>query len=147
MTLPRLMAPPQITMAWMYNILKMDILPKLLYLFQALPITLLISFYRTLRSLAIKFIWHHHPRRLKHKVLCSHKYTGGLGLPDFEIYHDSTIISRLLEWFPCPLTKQTVEQNMAQVDLRALLWGYHLKHRSIPTLSPLTKAALLLWHR
>lgn len=131
------------------NVLKMDILSKLLYLFQALPITLPSAFFRTVRYMAIRFVWHGNHPRLKHKLLCSSKTNGGVSLPDFELYHTSTVVSRILEWFPRSLTKAStsVEQDMSPVDLHALLLGYDLAHKSLPTLSPLTIDTLHIWYR
>lgn len=60
------------------NVLKMDILPKLLYLVQALQITLPSAFFRTYRSMAIRFVWCGNHPRLKHKLLCSPTINGGL---------------------------------------------------------------------
>lgn len=82
------------------NTLKMNILPKLLYLFQALPIALPSAFFRTLHSMAIRFVWRGNHPRLKHKLLCSPTSKGRTGLPDFELYHALAVVSRILEWFP-----------------------------------------------
>lgn len=131
------------------NTLKMDILPKLLYLFQALPIALPSMYLRTLRAVGTRFIWKGNHPRLKHKLLCSPITKGGLGLPDFEMYHMSAVLSRILEWFPRPMTKAaaTVEQDLSTYDLRALLWGYEKIYKSLSTLSPLTRDALTIWYR
>lgn len=40
-----------------------------------------------------------------------------------------------------------VEQDLAPVDLRALLWGYHGDLSRLPSASPLTVAALKLWYK
>lgn len=87
----------------------MDILPKLLYLFQTIPITLPMAFFHTLCSLVIKFQWHPCLSRLKHKLLCYPKSEGGTSLPDFEIYQ--ALSCRVLNWFPRPLTKSTVTKE------------------------------------
>lgn len=131
------------------NVLKMDILPKLLYLYQALPIVLPAAFFCTLRSMAIKFVWRGSHPRLKHKLLCSPSAKGGTDLPDFELYHTSTVISRILEWFPRPMVKAStlVEQDLSTIDLRALLWGYGQTHKNLTELSPLTRDALIIWYR
>lgn len=123
------------------NTLKMDILPKLLYLFQALPIAL--------RSMAIRFVWKRNHPRLKHKLLCSPTVKGGLSLPDFELYHNSAIFSRVLEWFPRPLSKAStlVEQDLSSVDLRVLLWGFNKTYKSLNFLSHLTRDALAIWYQ
>lgn len=55
----------------------------------------------------------------------------------------------VLEWFPRPFQKASVmvEQDLASVDLLALLWGHKGNICSMSSASPLTIAALTLWYR
>lgn len=82
------------------NTLKMDTLPKLLYLFQTVPITVPKHFFNSLRSMFIRFIWHQGLSRIHQTLLTYPKTQGGVGLPDFELYHRAALLSRILEWFP-----------------------------------------------
>lgn len=65
------------------NTLKMDTLPKLLYLYQTIPVIIPKSFFSTLRSLSIRFLWNKGLSRIKFKLLTRPKLQGGTGLPDF----------------------------------------------------------------
>lgn len=127
----------------------MDTLPKLLYVFQTVPISVPKHFFRSLRFMTIRFIWHQGMSRIRHTLLTYPKKQGGVGLPDFELYHRATILSRMLEWFPRPFTKAStmVEQDLSTPDLCALLWGYGQKLHLLSTSSPLTIAALHLWYK
>lgn len=131
------------------NTLKMDTLPKLLYLFQTVPISVPKHFFISLRSMSICFIWHHGMSRIHHTLLTYPKTQGGVGLPDFELYHRAALLSRVLEWFPRPFPKAStmVEQDLSTLDLRALLWGYGQHLHLLSNTSPLTIAALHLWYR
>lgn len=50
-------------------IIKMKILPKLLYLFLNIPIPLTVAFFKTLRMLLIKLIWAGKRPRIKYSTL------------------------------------------------------------------------------
>lgn len=60
---------------------------------------------------------------MKYKLLTFLKLQGGVGLPDYETYYKATYMAGILEWFPHPFLKAsvTVEQDLAPVDVRALL--------------------------
>lgn len=60
------------------NIIKMNIMPRLLYLFQTLPIKIPISFLRDIRSEFMKFIWAGKPARLRRNIFSLPKEKGGL---------------------------------------------------------------------
>lgn len=87
------------------NTLKMDTLLKLLYLFQTIPIMVPKSFFTSLLSLAIRFMWHRGMPRVKCKLPTPPKLQGGVDLPDYETYYQATHIARILEWFPPSLPK------------------------------------------
>lgn len=75
--------------------------------------------------------------------------TSGTGLPDCDLYYKATLMAGALEWFPLPFQKASVmvEQDLAPVDLRALLWGYKSSFSSLSSASPLTTVVLTLWYR
>lgn len=93
------------------NTLKVDILPKLLYFFQRVPK----SFFHAMHTLSIQFIWNHGLSSLHYKLLTHAKLQGGVGLHNFELYHIAALLSRMLEWFLCPLSKAStiMEQELS----------------------------------
>lgn len=101
------------------NTLKMDTLPKLLYVFQTIPILLPQRFFASLRSMSIRFVWQQGMSRIRHALLTYPKTRGGVGLPDFEMYHRAAVLSRILEWFPRPFPKAStaIEQDLSTSDL------------------------------
>lgn len=96
------------------NTIKMDTLPKLLSLFQTVPITVPKHFFKSPRSMSKRFIWHQGLSRILHTLLTYPNTQGGVGLPDFELYHRAALLSRILEWFPRPFPKAStmVEQDL-----------------------------------
>lgn len=129
--------------------LKMVTLPKSPYLFQTIPISVPKHFFNSLRSMSIRFVWHQGLSRIRHTLLTYPKICGGLGLPDFKMYHRAALLSRVLEWFPRPFPKAStsVEQDLSHFDLQALLWGYGQQPHLLSLSSPLTVSALHLWYK
>lgn len=84
------------------NMLKMDTLPKLLYLFQTVPILVPKQHLASLLSMSICFIWKRGLSRIRYKLLTYPKLQGGVGVPDFELYHKASVLARILDWFPRP---------------------------------------------
>lgn len=106
------------------NSIKMDILPKYLYLFQTLPIKLRKTFFKKRNKLLLQFIWRNNKPRINLKTLCQSKDRGGAGLPDFECYYKAVIFSRVLDWFHHSVDKQWVQLEIGSSPLnpKAALW-------------------------
>lgn len=69
------------------NIIKMVVLPKFLYLFQNVPIFLTASFFKSIDSLIMPFVWSYKPPRISKAHLQKPTAEGGLGLPVFRHYY------------------------------------------------------------
>ncbi|KAG8571409.1 hypothetical protein GDO81_011633, partial [Engystomops pustulosus] len=81
------------------NVLKMDILPRLLYLFQTVPMDIPRAFFTTLHKAARQFIWRDTAPRIRRSLLTRPKRLGGAGLPDFTTYHRAAIGACILDLF------------------------------------------------
>lgn len=65
--------------------MKRNVLPRLLYLFQALPFWISLPTFQSLDKAVSKVVWQGKRPKIWKKVLCSVKRKGGLGLPNFKI--------------------------------------------------------------
>uniref|UniRef100_A0A8C5D9N9 Reverse transcriptase domain-containing protein n=1 Tax=Gouania willdenowi TaxID=441366 RepID=A0A8C5D9N9_GOUWI len=87
-----------LTLIGKVNTVKMNVLPKFLFLFQCLPIFLPKRFFKSIDSTISHFLWNGKSPRVRLKVLQSCKFDGGLSLPNFQFYYWAVNTSRITYW-------------------------------------------------
>lgn len=80
------------------NCIKMNVLPRFLYLFQCIPIFIPKSFFVSLDCSISSFLWNRKTPKIRKSILQRTKQLGGLALPNFQIYYWAANIRSTLYW-------------------------------------------------
>lgn len=114
------------------QIIKMKILPKLLYLFLALPVPVPENQLREWNKHISRFIWLNKRPRVKFSILQLPRERGGLALPSLTDYYISAQLRYLVCWCnPCHSTKwKNIEMALSEIPIQSRL-GHAAQERDI----------------
>lgn len=128
---------------------KMNILPRLLYLFQALPIEVPAKQFTTWDRQISRFIWAGKRARIRFKTLQLPKEGGGWGLPHLEKYYHAAQLRYIGCW--CDETYiarwKDMERRSHGHPIQNLLGDVQSYKKSKLQLDPIIKFTLDIWYK
>ncbi|KAJ1106762.1 hypothetical protein NDU88_004162 [Pleurodeles waltl] len=128
---------------------KMTILPRVLYVFQALPVEPPPQTIATLQTAVLRFIWEGKATRLPRRVMYRPEQEGGLAVPCLLRYFQAAQLCFLLEW-----SRPSSEKHWCFMDQAVV--GSHIwkeswlrrRHRARGLyVSPVTEVSMRVWDR
>ena len=131
------------------NILKMNIIPKLLYLFQNIPLPPPHSLFSSLKKKFTAFIWNNRRARVRLSLLYLPYDRGGLAVPNIQWYYWAAQLRSTMFYFASDLTPAWLDIEKCSVEpklpLNLYLYSAEAKKLKKDTKNPFVLNTIKVW--
>lgn len=139
---------PFMSIASRVEVIKINVLPRLLYLFQNLPVEIQKNSFIEWDRFISRYVWQGKKPRIKFRTLQLPKGKGGIALPCLKSYYQAAQIKTLINLCnPAYSAKwKEIETNMTQrVPIQALIGDEKLSQQCSDDINQFLKLSLKVW--
>ena len=125
----------------------MNILPRLLYLFQTLPVEVTTQQFAEWDKLISRYIWNGKKPRIKYRTLQLKKEYGGMGLPCLLEYYYAAQLRPLICWCNPGYSARwkDLEMAMSRIPLQGIISDGALTKHLLDKANPFIGLSLKIW--
>lgn len=129
------------------NMLKMNVLPKFLYLFQNIPLPPPPTLFARTKKLFTNFVWQNKRPRLRLSLLYMPYDTGGLKCPNLQWYYWAAQLRSIMFYFSSETpTKLEAHSVTSGLPLHLYIYSADLKHLRKTTTNPIVMNMINVWY-
>lgn len=130
------------------EVIKTNILPRLLYFFQCLPVGIPQEKFKLWDKMISRFIWEGKKTRIKYSTLQLRKDKGGMALPNLKDYYRSAQLRPVIKWCEKDYIAKwkNIEREVIGIPTQSLIGNIKLIKTLQEVINPIILHTLNIWY-
>lgn len=131
------------------NVFKLNVMPKLLYLFQNIPLPPPVNLFPLLKKMFVRFLWNNRRPRLRLSLLYLPYDRGGLKCPNPLWHYWAAQLRTMMFYFTdkSPPPWMTMENCSIPLPLPQYIYSANIKMLKKETKNPIVRNMIIIWHQ